>query len=233
MKKENIKKIITGICVFLIFEFAFLFKYIPMYLFNISINQIRNDRELVVLISFFISLMLTFIFLIIYRKELIEEWKIMKKDISQNFDTGLIYWAIGLVIMIASNIFLQYVLKIGQAKNETAIQEYIQVLPLLMGIDICILAPIYEEIIFRKAIRNIFIKPYFYIPASFIIFGAVHITATATTWTDWLYIIPYGSLGGAFAYSYYKTNTIYTSITFHMIHNTTLFLLSIIPSLIK
>lgn len=227
MKKEDIKKIIIGICALLLFEFSTVFKYIPIFLFNITQKQLSNSDELVSLISFFISLMLAIILLIVYRKELIEEWDIMKKNFSQNMDIGLACWAVGLIIMVISNVFLTYVLKTGGAKNENTIQEYIKIAPIIMGLDVCILAPFYEELIFRKAIRNVFIKPYIYIPASFLIFGLVHIVYSATVWTDWLYLIPYGALGGAFAFAYYKTDTIYTSISLHMIHNTLLFLLSI------
>ena len=43
---------------------------------------------------------------------------------------------------------------------------------------------------------------------------------------DYLYIIPYGVLGGAFAIAYSKTESVFTSMTFHMLHNTAIFLLS-------
>ena len=48
----------------------------------------------------------------------------------------------------------------------------------------------------------------------------------AKTFTDLLYIIPYGALGATFAYAYYKTDTVFTTVTFHIIHNTILFLIS-------
>ena len=34
---------------------------------------------------------------------------------------------------------------------------------------------------------------------------------------DILYIVPYGAFGATFAYAYYKTDTIYTSMLFHII----------------
>ena len=51
---------------------------------------------------------------------------------------------------------------------------------------------------------------------------------SAKTLVDVLYIIPYGALGGAFALAYYDTDTIFTSMTMHMIHNIVLSLVSII-----
>ena len=49
-----------------------------------------------------------------------------------------------------------------------------------------------------------------------------------TSLFDLLYVLPYGSLGCAFAASYYDTDTIFTPIIFHMIHNIVLVILSII-----
>ena len=51
-------------------------------------------------------------------------------------------------------------------------------------------------------------------------------TNSANSIVDYLYIIPYGVLGGAFALAYSKTESVFTSMTFHMLHNTALFLLS-------
>ena len=48
-----------------------------------------------------------------------------------------------------------------------------------------------------------------------------------TSLVDYLYIIPYGALGGAFALAYYETKTVFTSMSFHMIHNIILVLMSI------
>ena len=60
---------------------------------------------------------------------------------------------------------------------------------------------------------------------SFLAFGIAHVSSMATTWVDWLYVIPYGTLGGAFAIAYYKTDTIFTSMSYHMLHNVLTFIL--------
>ena len=52
--------------------------------------------------------------------------------------------------------------------------------------------------------------------------------SNASSLVDYLYIIPYGALGAAFAMAYSKTKTIYTSMSLHIMHNTCLFLLSVL-----
>ena len=66
-----------------------------------------------------------------------------------------------------------------------------------------------------------------FILVSGIFFGYMHV-AGSTSLTQWLYIIPYSSLGISFAIMYNKTNTVFTSITIHSIHNTILTILSIL-----
>jgi membrane protease YdiL (CAAX protease family) len=97
-----------------------------------------------------------------------------------------------------------------------------------MVINAGFVAPFNEEIVFRKTLHDIVGKyKWIFIGLSFLLFGGAHVISSATTILDYLYIIPYGALGAAFAFAYSKTNTIYTSMTIHMIHNTVLILLSI------
>ena len=65
-----------------------------------------------------------------------------------------------------------------------------------------------------------------FILISFLLFGEAHVINSANSIIDYLYIIPYGVLGGAFALAYSKTESVFTSMTFHMLHNTAIFLLS-------
>ena len=57
-------------------------------------------------------------------------------------------------------------------------------------------------------------------------FGLIH-NLTGLDSKQILYIIPYGAFGCVFAYMYTKTRTIFTSMTFHFIHNTVLVLISL------
>ena len=69
-----------------------------------------------------------------------------------------------------------------------------------------------------------------YILLSALIFGYLHVTNSNSLY-DFLYIIPYGALGAAFAYINVKTDNVYSSILVHFVHNSILTIFSIISLL--
>jgi membrane protease YdiL (CAAX protease family) len=228
MKEKDkilLKHIGKALLTFVIFYFSAYFQLIPVILFNINLENISGAMN--VLLSAFSSCCVLFILFFMYRKDLKNEWKIFIKNFGDNIDAGVICWAIGLFIMMASNIIINMINK-GIPGNEETVQSMISALPWLMLINAGILAPLNEEIIFRKAFKNVFKNKWLFVLASGFIFGLMHVLGNVNSWVDILYIIPYGALGGAFAYSYYKTDTVFTPITFHMLHNTVLVLVSIL-----
>lgn len=227
MKCVNLKakNIIRGIVVFFLFFYSVYLQYIPVLLFKMDVHNISPVES--VLLSTFSSTIVLFILFFIYRKDLIREFKIFKDNFIENIDIGFRYWMLGLFIMMISNVIITYFLKGGGANNEVAVQKMIKTLPWLMVIDAGIIAPFNEEIVFRKTLKDIFNNPIILCILSFLFFGGAHVISDAKTITDYLYIIPYGALGASFAYSYYKTNTVFTSMSMHIFHNTVLILLSI------
>ena len=221
----KIKYLIRGIIVFFLFFYSVYLQYIPVLLFKMDVHNISPLES--VLLSTFSSTIVLFILFIIYRKELKREFKIFKDNFIENIDIGFRYWMLGLIIMMISNVIITYLLKGGGANNEEAVQKMIKTLPWLMVIDAGFIAPFNEEIVFRKTLKDIFNNPIILCILSFLFFGGAHVISDAKTLTDYLYIIPYGALGASFAYSYYKTNTVFTSMSMHIFHNTVLILLSI------
>ena len=224
--KKYIKVILQSILVFLLFYYSSYFQLIPILLLNIDMDKISSSTT--IYLSVFSNIMVLIMLFLIYRKELKIEWKKFKKNSLSNLDIGFRYWFLGLMAMAASNIVLSFVIKAGGATNEKMVQDMITTLPIFMLINAGILAPIIEELTFRKAFRNVFQKKWIFILTSGLIFGGLHVITSFKTPLELLYIIPYSSLGIAFAYMYEETDTIYTSIGMHMIHNTALTLLSII-----
>ena len=127
---------------------------------------------------------------------------------------------------MVSNIIINFVINLGQAANEQAVQQMISSLPWLMLINAGIIAPCTEEIVFRKGFKKAFPNKWLFIISSALIFGLLHVITTMTQPLELLYIIPYGALGGAFACIYQKTESIYPSIAMHMFHNSALVILS-------
>lgn len=228
LNKKKIIMIIKALFAFFIFYFSSIFKYIPIFVFKLDSNIIKSNLSVSLLLMLFSAICVSFILIILYRKDLVKEFKTFKNNILKCLDTGFTCWVLGLIIMVAANFILAYLLKSGGAKNENAVQSLISAAPLYMALDVCLIAPFNEEMVFRKALKDASFNKYIYIFLSFLIFGGAHVLSSANSLVDYLYIIPYGALGGMFAYAYTKTDTIFTTICFHTIHNTILFLMSIL-----
>lgn len=180
------------------------------------------------MLSAFSNVVLLLILILIFKKELKKEWIKFKNKFLNNIDLGIKYWLVGLFIMMTSNIIITFIIGSPQAANEQAVQKMISNLPWLMVLNAGILAPFIEEIVFRKCFKKAFPHKWMFIISSALVFGSLHVIPSFTAPIEFLYIIPYGALGGAFAYMYSKTDTIYTSIAMHMFHNTALTILSIL-----
>ena len=225
-KKILFKNIGFAILIFLLFNYSWIFQLIPVLAFNLDVENI-SDKTSVMLTSFS-SLCLAISLFFIYRKCIIDEFKKFKNKFWDNFDIGVKCWFFGLLAMIIFNTLIVKVFSGGGAANEEAVQSMISTLPWLMLINAGFLAPFNEEFVFRKSIKSVFTNRWFYAGVSGLLFGLAHVLGQTTVWTDWLYILPYGSLGFAFAISYDKTDSIFTPILFHTIHNVVLIIISII-----
>lgn len=226
-KMKKIVPIIKGILVIGLFFFSQLFQVIPILIFHIDIDKMSDQTN--ILLSLFSNVILSLLFFLIYRKELSNEAKIYKEKLASNIDTGFKYWFIGLIVMMISNVLINVLSPNHIANNEQAVQSMIQVLPWVMLINTGILAPITEEIAFRKTFFNVFDKhKWLFILTSGIFFGALHVVFSYQNIWDLLYIIPYSALGISFAAMYDKTKTVFTSMGMHFFHNTILTILSIL-----
>lgn len=224
--KKYIKVILQSILVFLLFYYGRYFQVIPILLFDIDLENISATTS--IYLSLFSNIVVLIILFLLYRKELQTEWKRFMKKPLFYLDISFRYWFLGLVVMACSNMILSFLLHAGGATNEKMVQGMITTLPLLMLFNAGIIAPIIEELTFRKAFRNILKKKWIFIFTSGFIFGALHVITSFSTPLELLYIIPYSSLGIAFAYIYSKTDTIFAPISMHMMHNLALILLSIL-----
>lgn len=225
MKKERVLEICKGLVTFLIFYFSSYLQVIPIALFNIDVNNYTTTD--LAIVNTFTDLILVLILIILYFKELRKEFKTFKDNWKMNMDTAFKYWFLGLMIMCISNIAIGLITSLGTSSNEQAVQGLISSTPYLMLFTAGILAPIAEEITFRKGVSKIFKNKWVYATASGLIFGFLHVMGSSNP-LEYLYIIPYGSLGFFFALTYYDTKSIYPSIIMHAIHNSALVLLSII-----
>ncbi len=229
MKKEKtnifdkIEKIITNsmislglICLILIWSI------VPIILTKIvGIDYKELSNIIKVILSFFNDLLLIGILIFIYRKTFFKDFKnFFNQDLGKHILYSFKYWIVGLTIMIVSNCIIAIILGNQLAANEKAVRELIDTYPIYMAFQLIIYAPITEELVFRKSIKNITSNQYIYIFLSGFIFGGMHVISSLSSPIDLLYLIPYCSLGFTFAYLYHKTDNIFSTITAHAFHNT-------------
>lgn len=222
MKNKIINKILMILKSITIILLLLLSSSILFSILGINPNNI-SDKTYTLYLALS-ELLLMIILFIIYRKTIIEDFKKFKKDINGNLELAFRYWTIGFSIMLISNLFISLILGKTISGNEEIVRNYIDSSPLLMAISTVIFAPINEELTFRKSLRDALKNKWVYALTSGIIFGGLHVISYINVPSDLIYLLPYSSLGIAFALLYYKTNNIFSSISMHTMHN----LLSII-----
>lgn len=192
-----------------------------------------NLQNLSLLSRVFISLAANLIILgilfWIYRDTLIKDFKnYFNRNITEHMELSFKYWLAGFIVMIISNFIITIITNGGIAANEESVRELIDIAPLYMIFDVAIYAPLTEELIFRKSIRDFISTKWVYILVSGLIFGGLHVISSITSYIELLYLIPYSALGIAFAALYSKSDNIFSSICMHALHNTIAIILYLI-----
>lgn len=217
--EEKIKKIAITIGLTLLLVLWQIIPVIILKLFNIDIDNINKTMK--ILILFVNDCLFVILMLFIYRKTIKKDFKNyfndnLKKHLKESFST----WLIGFGIMITSNFIITILTNGALAQNEENVRTLIDSYPLYMAFQLVIYAPITEELIFRKSIKDITNNKLIYILTSGLIFGGLHVLTSLSNIQGLLYLIPYCSLGFVFAYLYHKTDNIFSTITIHSFHNT-------------
>ena len=217
LTKERIKDIKDGLLTHLIFLFSPILYLITLIIYETIIKRPILDEEALT-INLFITGIISIILTYLYKKDLKSELNKFKKNIKNNITQGFKYYIIGFITMLVSNILLHYFTKLGKPVNEQIVEKNIMSSPLLMYITAGIIGPIEEELIFRKGTRKIFKNNKLFLIFSTLLFALAHVINEGTI-KGLIFLIPYGALSLSFGAMYLKTNTIFTSILIHMIHN--------------
>lgn len=198
--------------------------------FNVDLATV-SDKNYVIYYTIS-SLTLSGILIWIYRKEFFRDFRSYFSNFGKNFEVSFKYWLVGFGVMYASNLFITFVLNKELAGNEETVRGYLNVMPFVMNFNAVICAPVSEEITFRKSFKDIFPNKWLFALMSGLVFGLLHVASYIGTFSDFIYIIPYGALGFVFALLYYKTDNIFSSITVHSMHNLLATLLVLIGGLV-
>lgn len=214
---EQGKKYLIGLgSIFTYFLLSEL-QLLPFQLLDIDINKIPLYLKIIYLLCY--EAILIGIIILINLKTLKLSFNDIKINHNEYFKKCLKYWLIALFIMYISN-FCISIIGSNLPSNEQIIRQQFQISPLYIFISAVIFAPILEELIFRQSFHNLFTNKWLFIIISGLIFGGMHVfNGDNVSLIDVLYIIPYSAPGMAFAYMLYKTDNIFVSMGFHMLHN--------------
>lgn len=199
----------------IIFFCSAFFQLIPVKLFNI--NNITPKIQ--ILLTLFSNMMNILFLVLMYYKDLKEDFKVFLENKKEMLEEGFKIWVIGLVLMAGSNVVINLFSPNKIAGNEEAIRSLITAAPYIMLFNTSILAPLIEEITFRKAFRDIIDTKWLFVIISGVVFGGLHVITSIRNAYDFLYLLPYCSLGIALSYMYAKTKNIFVSISMHALHN--------------
>lgn len=221
--KESLKGIL-GVAIY--FGISILGPIIP-YLFGFDYDNWNITVKQIYLIGLCIFEML--LFFLLYRKELINGFKDLGKNIKPYLKGNLKIWFAALAIMYISNIAIAiYRGDAVVANNEQTIRDTLKKAAIYVVFATSLYAPFVEELTFRHSFRKIFKNKYIFVIISGLVFGALHVLQPGVQLIDLLYLIPYCTPGFAFAIIYLRTNNPTATISLHFIHNTILITLQVI-----
>ena len=212
-----------------IFVSYFLYEAIFLVLLELSLNIDYfnlNQKEKIITL-FCMNLIYILMLLIVYKKELKNEANDFKTNGKKYLNKYLKYYLLGVILMYISNLILIKITNLNLSGNEETIRKLIDKYPIYMFFSSVIYSPFVEEIIFRKSIMKIIKNKYAFIIISGLIFGSMHIS-DFTDINQILMGIPYIIMGIDFSYIFYKTKNIFTTMTFHTLHNLILIIVQLL-----
>ncbi len=182
-----------------------------------------KSANYIISVVFYIIVLLVCLY--VFRNNLKRDVKAFK----ENWQGYISYIIPKLGIMYASYLIVSLVCVFMINQGTSINQQAVEALPLWYSLPLSIIwAPIVEELLFRGCIRRFIKNNTLYIITSGLIFGLLHTFSEQSVFSMIVLMIPYGLLGGFFAYFYTKTNNITTNMLCHSFHNTVVMLLQIL-----
>ncbi len=164
-------------------------------------------------------IVLMIILFTIYKKQLKEDYQILKQNLKKNILSILKYTGILFFTMIICKMIIQSIFHIETIQNEIQLWGQFEEYPLIMLITLTIYYPIVEVIVFQKTIRQVISNPWIFIITSSLFFGYFNIAFEELTLSTLATTLPYIASNALLAFSYYKKNTIMAPIGIKMLYN--------------
>lgn len=206
------KKLLKTIFTVLIYICWSVFMQLPLNLLGIKLQL-----NMMSLYEFILTLLLLVLIFLLYKDELIKEFKLTNKSqIKYIFINVLIMF----FIMGFSNMISYAVLNGNMISsiNNSGVSA-INTKNLAIIIRLLILSPIIEELVFRKSVRTIINNDVFFIFFSGFLLGSLYVIAQTPSLVGILSSISYILVGLYLSYSYTKTNNILINILSRIIYN--------------
>lgn len=213
IEKKDEKKILSFILAFL-YIFLFLIIYIILNSLFQSISPLISE-----ILS---SLTIIIGYIILKRDELKEDFKNIKNT---HYKSNIILFLIVFAITEICTLIFPKIFNI-MITNQNNIVNNLETMPVITFIKSCLLAPIYEEILFRKNFKNSFNNKWLFIIVTSLLFASLH-CLTIKSMIELVYFPLYFLLGGFLGYIYYNDNNILTSIKYHMLNNILAFIIQL------
>jgi membrane protease YdiL (CAAX protease family) len=216
------------------FLLYFLFSPLIKEIFNLLKINLKSLNSIVLnIILIAVDLVFMGIMFFIYRKDIINDFKNYIGNKGKWFIKYLGIFMGSVLVMGIINVILSKITNMETSENEELVRELIKTFPVYMTVSTVLYAPFVEELLFRKAIRKIIkgddkYTKIIYVLISAILFGLIHVITLDASFYDILMGIPYMVVGLSLAYIYVKTDNVFATMQFHLIHNTTLLVLQLI-----
>jgi len=224
--KEKIINILKFLVCFLSFYFIDIIVVKILNIFGLDVTKFSDFNFL--LLKFITSLIIFIILLFLYFKDIKKEFKTFKKDLNKNIwfilKMFVVFMVVKFLVSIVSTLLIKYFgydLESINSVNQQTVEAYVKISPLLMTLTSSVLAPFYEEFLFRLGIKKIIKNKYLFMIFSGLLFGLLHIFPLAegiSLTLGLIQSITYVSMGIFLAYIYEKSN-IYNSIGVHFLNN--------------
>ena len=160
------------------------------------------------------------VMLFCFGKQLAHDFKYFKEYFKEYMSLTVKTWLKSLVVMMILGIILNIVTNTSGSNNQQVLQQAFNIYPIYIILLSVLYAPFAEELLFRGVIRKFIKSKYVFILVSGVLFGLLHVIDDSKTLAEFSYILVYSSLGIYLASLYYKTNNLWTNITFHFMQNT-------------
>lgn len=221
MKEESSKNYLVDIIIGIVALFIyFTFQEVELSILNflhIDVETMSMTFKVIYLIICEIVEIL--ILIALFYKKIKLNIEDLKKNHLTYFHKYFKYWIFILIVMMSSNMIIILLTQNQTSANEQAVRDLLIKSPIYAYFSGVIYAPIAEELVFRRGLRNIFRNDTLFILISGLIFGGLHIVTGYSNLTDLLYLIPYCTPGIVFAYILVKTDNVLIPMSIHFMHN--------------